>query len=285
MAIDIRAAIEGDIPMCGRVMYEAFKAIAEQHNFPPDFPNADVAAGLLGMMLDSPGIEAAIAEEGGNLVGSIFFSRRSPVGGISVITVDPKAQDHGVGRQLMCYGMEQLNKSGHTRQQLVQAAYHNRSLCLYAKLGFVASEMLSTMAGTPVKANIPNRKVRPAVPADADACNELCRKVHGFDRAGEVEGAIGQNAALVVEEDGCVTGYTTGVGFVGHGVGETNDDLKALIASAEEFAGPGILIPTNNADLFGWCLESGLKVVQQMILMDTAPAGPLNGVYWPAVLC
>ena len=57
------------------------------------------------------------------------------------------------------------------------------------------------------------------------------------------------------------------------------------IASVDEFADPGILIPTGNAELFRWCLDSGLRVVQQMILMDTAPPGPPRGAYWPAVLC
>ena len=61
-------------------MYESFKDIAERHNFPPDFPNAEVAGGLLGMMLETPGFEAAVAEEDGSAVGSIFVSRRSPVG-------------------------------------------------------------------------------------------------------------------------------------------------------------------------------------------------------------
>jgi hypothetical protein len=58
----------------------------------------------------------------------------------------------------------------------------------------------------------------------------------------------------------------------------------ALIASADGFAGPGILIPTTNGELFRWCIENGLRVVQQMTLMDTKPSGPANGVYWPAIL-
>ena len=185
----------------------------------------------------------------------------------------------------MQHGMGLLEEHGHARQQLVQAAYHNRSLCLYAKLGFIASEMLSNMTGGPIKADIRGRTVRPANKGDADACNELCRNVHGFDRAGEVVGAIVQGTAAVVESAGRITGYTSGVGFVGHGVGESNEDLKALIASVDEFAGPGILIPTSNGELFRWCLKNGLRVVQQMILMDTAPSGPPNGAYWPAVLC
>jgi len=85
--------------------------------------------------------------------------------------------------------------------------------------------------------------------------------------------------------DGKITGYTTGVGFDGHGVGESNDDLKALIASVDEFAGPGVLIPTTNGELFRWCLEKGLRVSQQLTLMDTAPEGPPNGAYWPSILC
>ena len=285
MTTNLRTAHSADIPLCGEAMYEAFKDIAERHGFPPDFPNAEVAGGLLGMMLDAPGFDAAVAEDDGKIVGSIFVSRRSPVGGISVITVDPKAQNRSIGRQLMQHGMAMLEQSGHTRQQLVQAAYHNRSLSLYAKLGFIASEVLSTMTGGPIKADVPGRSVRQASEADAEACNQLCRNVHGFDRAGEVAGAISQGTAAVVESDGRITGYTSGVGFVGHGVGESNDDLKALIASVDEFAGPGIMIPTCNGELFRWGLENGLKIVQQMILMDTAPTGPANGVYWPAVLC
>ncbi len=91
--------------------------------------------------------------------------------------------------------------------------------------------------------------------------------------AAEVASAIAQDLASVVEHEGRITGYTTGVGFIGHGIGMANDDVKALIASADEFAGPGILIPTGNNELFTWCLDHGLRVVQQMTLMDTAPTG------------
>ena len=285
MTTQVRSAEPSDIPACGQAMYEAFRGIAEQHNFPPDFPSAEVAGGLLSMMLKAPDFDAFVAEEDGRVIGSIFVSRRSPVGGISVVTVDPNGQNRGVGRLLMQHGMKSLADRGHERQQLVQAGYHNRSLCLYAKLGFIATEMLSNMTGDPIRAEIPGRTVRPATEGDADACNRLCRRVHGFDRAGEVAGSIAQGAAAVVESDGRISGYTSGVGFVGHGVGETDEDLKALIASVDEFAGPGILIPTSNGELFRWCLENGLRLVQQMILMDTAPSGPPNGAYWPAVLC
>ena len=282
---ELRAAQVDDIPACGKTMYEAFRAIADQHNFPPDFPNAEVTSGLLGALLDAPDFDGFVAEEDGQIVGSIFVSRRSAVGGISVVTVNPNAQNRTLGRRLMLHGMQCLAQKGHTRQQLIQAGYHSRSLCLYAKLGFIASDLLSTVTGDAIMEDIPGRAVRPAYGGDADACNALCRGVHGFDRPGEVAASIAQGTALVVASDGEITGYTTGVGFAGHAVGESNEDLKALIASVKEFTGPGVLIPTTNGELFRWCLEKVLRVTQQLTLMDTAPAGSPNGAYWPSILC
>ena len=282
--MELRAVQREDIQACGSVMYEAFRDIAQQHNFPADFPSPAVAEGLLNDLMNAPAFDAFVAEEEGRILGSIFVSRRSRVGGISVLTIDPKVQNHGIGRRLLQHGMGFLAERGHTRQQIIQVGYHNRSLCLYAKSGFIASELLSNMTGKPIRSNIPSRTVRRASDGDTRACNALCRKVHGFDREREVAHAVARGTAAVVESNGRITGYTTGVGFVGHGVGETNEDLKALIASADGFSGPGILIPTGNGELFRWCLENGLRVVQQMTLMDTQPSGPANGVYWPAIL-
>lgn len=282
---NIRPIEASDIRRCGEIMYMAFKTIAEQHNFPPDFPNADVTSDVLGMLNEAPVFDGFVAEEEGRILGSIFVSRRSPVGGISVVTVDPESQNHSVGRQLMQAGMSHLGNQGHTRQQLIQAGYHTRSLCLYAKLGFVATDLLSVMVGAPDQREIPGRMVRPAKQEDADACNALCMKVHGFDRAGEVHGAIIQGSASVVESDHGISGYSTGVNFIGHAVGESNEDLKALLAATKEIANPGVMIPTTNGELFRWCLENGLRMNQQFTLMDTEPSGPPKGTYWPGILC
>jgi len=282
---NIRPVQTEDIRRCGEIMYLAFTNIAEQHNFPPDFPDADVTSNILGMLNDAPVFDGFVSEEEGSISGSIFVSRGSLVGGISVITVDPESQNRSVGRQLMHAGMSHLTDQGHTRQQLIQAGYHCRSLCLYAKLGFIATDLLSTMVGDPINKTIPGRQVRPATQEDADACNALCNLVHGFDRSGEVYGAIAHGTASVVESDHGISGYSTGVSFIGHAVGASNEDLKALIAAAEGITDPGVMIPTTNGELFRWCLENGLRVNQQLTLMDTKPSGPPNGVYWPGILC
>jgi hypothetical protein len=41
MSIRLRLAHPGDAEACGEIRYEAFRAIADHHSFPPDFPNTD----------------------------------------------------------------------------------------------------------------------------------------------------------------------------------------------------------------------------------------------------
>jgi hypothetical protein len=41
MPIIIRRARQGDAPECGRITFEAFQALADEHGFPRDFPSGD----------------------------------------------------------------------------------------------------------------------------------------------------------------------------------------------------------------------------------------------------
>ena len=89
--------------------------------------------------------------------------------------------------------------------------------------------------------------------------------------------------AMVVERHGRVTGYTTGIGFAGHTVGETNEDLKALIASAQGFGGPGFHVPNSNGELLRWCYDHGLQMVKAMTLMTLGMYNEPQGAYLPSV--
>ena len=53
---------------------------------------------------------------------------------------------------------------------------------------------------------------------DLVACNDLCVRVHGHDRGGELSDAIQQGAAVVAESRGRVTAYASSVAFLGHAV-------------------------------------------------------------------
>ena len=284
MNVTLRPGNAEDAQRCGAICYEAFKTIAEQHNFPPDFPSPEVATALLAGLLAHPGFYAVVAELDGRVVGSNFLDERSTVAGIGPITVDPAVQNRAVGRQLMQHVLDRVTQRRFPGVRLVQAAYHNRSLSLYARLGFVAREPLSTMQGAPLAVQMPGYTVRPATERDLDACNQVCVQVHGHDRRGELLDAIQQGTATIVEHGGRITGYATPIAFFGHAVGETNDALKALIGAAPAFPGPGFLLPTRNGELFRWCLDHGLRVVQPMTLMSVGLYNEPAGAFLPSVL-
>ena len=166
----------------------------------------------------------------------------------------------------------------------MQAAYHNRSLSLYAKRGFVVREPLACMQGQTLRKTPPGYRVRPAQASDLAACNDLCFRVHGHDRGGELSDALGQGTAVVAESEGRIKAYASSIAFSGHAVGEANRDLQALIATATQLEGPGILVPTRNAGLFRWCLENGMRVVQPMTLMTIGLYSEPAGAYLPSIL-
>jgi hypothetical protein len=204
--------------------------------------------------------------------------------GIGPIAIDPRAQNIGIGRKLMRAVVDRANERRPAGMRLVQAAYHNRSLSLYASLAFEVREPLSCVQGRPLERNVPGCVVRQAVPTDLNECNVLARRVHGFDRGTELEQAIQQTTAIVVERGDRISGYASALAFLGHATAETNLDMQALIASAESFGGPGILLPSRNSALLRWCLANGLHVVQPMTLMTIGLYSEPVGAWLPSVL-
>ncbi len=282
--LTLRAGRAEDAEDCGSICYGAFKGIADQHNFPPDFPSSEVAVGLMASLLSRNDVYSVVAEVDGRVVGSNFLWENGTIAGVGPITIDPAAQNIAVGRRLMEDVLRRAQERNMAGVRLVQAAYHNRSLSLYAKLGFDTREPLSNLQGEAIEQEIPGYAVRSATEEDLDACNEVCFKVHGHHRGPELLEAIGQGTANVVEHDGRITGYTTTVGFFGHTVGESNEDLKALIGAAPEFPGPGFLLPTRNGEVLRWCLERGLRIVQPMTLMSLGLYNEPAGAFMPSIL-
>lgn len=282
--LTIRQARPEDAPSCGQICYEAFSTISAAHGFPCDFPSAEACTGLLTMMFSTPGVYCVVAESRGRIVGSNCIDERAIIAGIGPITISPAAQNSGAGRKLMQAGMDHASSHGAAGIRLVQAAFHNRSLSLYTNLGFDVREPLSCVQGPPIKQTLPGCAVRPAQPADLDACNTLSRRIHGYDRGADLAHSIQQGTALVVERGGRITAYATQLAFSGHATAESNLDLQALIASADSFGGPGILMPSRNSELLRWCLAHGLRVVQPMTLMSVGLYNQPAGAWFPSIL-
>lgn len=282
--VRIRRAKPEDSPLCGRICYDAFAAINRQHGFAPDFPTTEVGVGVVGMLFSHPGLYCVVAESDGHIVGSNCLDERSLIAGVGPITVAPDVQDRSIGRMLMQAVMDRARERNFPGIRLLQAAFHNRSLSLYTKLGFDVREPISAMQGPPIKKTVEHCVVRAAKEEDFAAANRVCERAHGHSRAGELRDGIREGTAVVVERHNRITGYASAFGYFGHAVAECNPDLKALIAAADGFGGPGILVPTRNSDLLRWCLENGLRVVHPMTLMTIGLYNDPVGAYLPSVL-
>jgi predicted N-acetyltransferase YhbS len=233
-SIVIRRANPADAEVCGRICFEAFRTLADRHNFPSDFPAAEFSINVLSMMFLHPAFFCLVAEQNGTIVGSNCLDERTPIAGIGPITIDPGAQNRSIGRQLMQAVLTRAEQRKFAGIRLVQAAYHNRSLSLYAKLGFVVREPLASMQGPAIDRILPGYRVRLAQSSDLAACNDLCRRVHGHDRGGELSDGIRQGTAVVAECQGRLQAYASSIAFFGHAVAEGNEDLQALVAAATE---------------------------------------------------
>jgi hypothetical protein len=184
----------------------------------------------------------------------------------------------------MLAGLAHARRRPFAGVRLVQSAYNTHSLGLYATLGFEVREPLLAVHGAPPMCAVADRAVRGATAADLEACQRLAERVLGYPRSGELLEALGQGTAKVVEQAGQVTGYTTGLAFFGHSVGERTADIQALISAASRVDGPGFLLPARNTALLRWCLEARLRVVQPMTLMSVGAYAEPVGAYLPSVV-
>lgn len=284
MKIKLRGGTPEDAEACGTICFEAFKAIADHHNFAPDFPSPEITIKRASRFLADPKFYSVVAELDGRIVGSNYLDERSSIAGLGPITVDPTVQNKTIGRQLMEDVMRRAEERQFAGTRLTQVAYHNRSLCLYTKLGFETRDMLSAVRGPALSFEIPGYDVRHATADDLAACNAVCERVHGHDRGGELSGAIERGLSTVVERGGRVTGYASVIGVSGHAAAETNEDLKALIAGSRRTGLIGFLLPTRNAELFRWCLLNGFELVEQVNLMSLGLYNEPDGAWMASVM-
>jgi predicted N-acetyltransferase YhbS len=286
MTPEIRPATPADSEACGRIIFEAFRGIADRHGFPWDFPSEEAGAQLATTFIEAPSIYGVVAELDGRVVGSNFMAEGDPIRGIGPITVDPAVQGSSVGRRLMEAALARAGDALGVR--LVQDAFNTRSMSLYASLGFDVREPLLLMQGTPRSGPDLGYAVRPMTAADLDACGALCTAVHGVERTHELQEALRLFAPFVVEREGRITGYLSAATFwlMNHGVAETELDMRALLAGAGAMSPEplSMLLPTRQANLFRWCLHQGLRAIKPMTLMTMGHYQEPKGCYFPSVL-
>ena len=278
----LRPMRPADAGAVARIVHAAFAGIHDHHRFPRDFPSPQAAAGLVGAFAAHPAIWGVVAEREGRVVGSNFLDERGSVRGVGPITVDPGAQERGVGRRLMEAVMER--SAGADGVRLLQDAFNTRSMALYASLGFEITDPVALMAGRPRGAVPAGHAVRPLAADDLPAAAALSLRVHGYERTAELADALARGGATAVERDGRIVGYATSLAHFGsaHAVADTTDAMTALILAA---GGPAsLLLPTRQHELFRRALSAGLRVVKPMNYMVTGQHREPAGAWIPSVL-
>jgi predicted N-acetyltransferase YhbS len=284
----LRPIEPSDADECARIVYEAFGGIHDHHRFERDFPSLEAAAQLTRAFIAHPSIWGVVAESDGRVLGSNFLDERGPVRGLGPITVDPEAHGRGVGRRLMEVALER--GAGAVGIRLFQDSFNVGSLSLYASLGFEVKEPAVVMSGRPRSGPAAGIEVRRLEEGDIQACEDLCLRVHGFERTNELRDAIQVPvlSPFVAVHDGRITAYATTLTFfpAAYAIAETEADMRALIlgglAASEESA--SFLLPTRQAGLFRWCLDEGLRVVKPMTYMAIGDYREPDGCWIPSVL-
>src|SRR5258707_5979263 len=105
MNLIMRPGKPEDANTCGDICYRAFKAIADEHHFPPDFPDTETAVGLMNYIFSGSGAYSVVAERNGQIVGSNFLWEGHFIGGVGPITVDPTCQNVAAGRKIIEQGL------------------------------------------------------------------------------------------------------------------------------------------------------------------------------------
>ncbi len=286
MSINLRPVTPADAENCGNIIYKAFCGIADRHNFPHDFPSPEHAGGMAQMLVGHPAIYGVVAENDGQFVGSNFLWEQNEIAGVGPITVDTDAQASGVGRILMQAVIERGKDAKGIR--LVQDAFNTTSMSLYASLGFDVKEPLVLTQGEISGELPPNVEVRPISDEDYAACDELCKKVHGFSRVEELRGTAQMMPAFVVLRENKIVGYAAApnVWQMNHAVAETVEDMQNLLTGAGNLTEQPLsfLLPTRDGDLFRRCLSKKMKVVKPMTLMAMGAYREPRGSFLPSVL-
>lgn len=286
MSLLIREIQTKDAEIAGQFIYEAFRGIAEQHNFPIDFPTLESGIDFARMWINHPSVYGIAAEENGVFAGSNFLTEFDPIRAVGPITVDPKLQSHGIGRELMKAVIKRGQDAPGIR--LIQDFFNTKSISIYASLGFEVKEPLALMHGTPTGQVSKDVVVRPMTENDLDECEALCKKIHGFERTGELHNVFGFFKPFVAIRENRIVAYASTIPLwtLNYGIAETTKDMCDLLTAASiELDQPvSFLLPVRNAVFHRWALKAGLRMIKPMTLMALGEYKEPQGAWFPSVL-
>ncbi len=277
MAAELRQATAADVPELGRILYEAFRDIAESHGFEPDFPNVEFATAVCGLLVAREDVYSAATYEGDRPRASTHVNYWGDVAGIGPVSVDLDAQGGGHGKLMMLNAIEHSTQAGYAMIRLMQDSFNMRSLALYTAVGFDVREPCAEM--DLVAGGVTDPAFRVATPADYIHMDELCRSVYGVSRFGEYDAMASSAIPIYVLDRGGILAYKIATGF-GHGVARSDADMVALLGSVGAYAtGEHAYVPVRNANLYRAMLAAGHRNRKIMNMMSYGPYEDPSGTF------
>ena len=187
----------------------------------------------------------------------------------------PGTQDDGVGRALMEAAVARSRERGRRQGSDL---FRYRSLALHG-VAWSVREPLSVVRGPVPAVAVAGVDTRPADAADVEACATLCaRRLRPRPQRRVARDAIAAGTATIAERAGSVTwGKRVRVRLARRGHGQRGRHGPARLAE-EHCIELGVLVPSGNAELLGWCLDHGLRMVSSQGKRRSASTTSPRGV-------
>jgi GNAT superfamily N-acetyltransferase len=288
MSLTVRPTTLDDINPCGRIMYEAFKKINEDHGFDNlEVPTEEVGQQIAKFYIKNRHFFGIVAELNNRIVGSFFIDERClEVFGWTILSVSIEAQGQGIGKLLFKEMLERCKSVPGV--QFLQHTFNTKSLGLYSSLGFDVKEPIVLMSGNPKNRSVSGIEVRRMKISDLEECGLLCKKVYGFDRTQELRDAIIIFTPVVAVRNGSIIAYISAADnwAQSHGVAEREEDMRILIQGigslySEQFS---FLLPLKESSLLRWCLKEDFRIIKPFTLMSKGEYKTPVGCYLTSIV-
>jgi len=246
----VRPLAEADVAAAFDVSTTAFDALDSANHRPSD-PVDDEGTrrgrARIAHLLDTDPGGSWVAADGGAVVGIALALRREDLWGLSLLTVHPRFQSIGLGRQLLDVALRYGEGCG---GGLILSSVDPRAIRRYGRAGF--SLLPCVRAVGEVRAALePTQEVRPATVSDLELCAEASRAVRRAAHTADIRFALNQGFSVLVSEQ------SSGVGFAVHRHGSA----VLLAATRPEIA----------ADLLRACLAAGTARVGAYYVTHAQP--------------
>ena len=272
----------------GTLVYEAFRDIAERHNFDPAFESPELAQLIVRLLAQTEGYESYLLTEDGRPLACNFGDERDEVIGVGPVAVAVDQQGRGLGRQVMEALLERAERGGFASVRLLQSAYNMQSFALYHRLGFEVRDALAVLLGRPSADEEPRDRLREYTAGDLDACDALHREVLGFGRRHDIEFMANMCPPVLVERNGQLAGYLTRFPgeevFLTHGAARDERALRDLIIGMAK-ATPAELrfaLPTSMAETLRWAMGAGFRLMELNTYMVRGEYEKPMGAWMPS---